>query len=276
MGCPKERYEELKLHESLTNQSCSRYPLACKELAFILRKAYSKAPKNLQSLLFQDTLDAFRLLPQVQSQNAISAANLLLQNAESTLPKQKKVLAVTEFKHAIVSSKRRNKAQQEEEGPCQFPEDILIHVFSYLDLQSLVSAAMVCRSWSSAACDNHLWESLYVNFFGGSDKYTDTVTGSDICIRENFKRVYQEVSSKKVAPYRGYCWHCSSIVWLTDTRCYNTHIGRDCTNPKVIPVSMAQIVDYVLYDSLPSESSSDSSDTDIDDLCVLKMWAYAK
>ena len=37
-----------------------------------------------------------------------------------------------------------------------------------------------------------------------------------------------------------------------------------------------QIVDYVLYDSLPSESSSDSSDSDIDDLCVLKMWAYAK
>lgn len=65
MGSPKERYEELELHESL-NQSY-RYAVACKELAFILRKAYSKAPKNLQSLIFEDTLSAFRLLPKYVS-----------------------------------------------------------------------------------------------------------------------------------------------------------------------------------------------------------------
>lgn len=52
----------------------------------------------------------------MQTQTAISAANVLLQKAESVFPKQKKVLAVTEFKHAMVSSKRRSKAQQEEEG----------------------------------------------------------------------------------------------------------------------------------------------------------------
>lgn len=52
----------------------------------------------------------------MQTQNSISAANILLQSAESSLPKQKKVCAVKEFKHAMVSCKRRGKAQQEEDG----------------------------------------------------------------------------------------------------------------------------------------------------------------
>ncbi|KAL3524347.1 hypothetical protein ACH5RR_017181 [Cinchona calisaya] len=292
MGTPKERYEELELFESL---NCSyRYAVACKELSFILREAYSAVPKNLQSLIFQDTLSAFRLLPKMQTQTAISAANVLLQKAESAFPKRKMVLAVTEFKNAMVSSKRCSKSQPEEEGPTHFPEDVLIHVFSYLDLQSLVSAAMVCRSWSSAASDNHLWESLYVNFFGCTEKYarvnclntggmakckedipsqSNIVTGSNIPWRDNFKSVYEGVSSKKSAPYRGYCRQCNSIVWLSDPKCYNSHTGKNCKNPKVVPISMSQIIDRVLYDCPPSESSSDS-DSDSDDMSVFKLWAY--
>ncbi|CAL9008645.1 hypothetical protein Pyn_27733 [Prunus yedoensis var. nudiflora] len=62
MSKPLERYQKLGLKESLPR--IHRYPLACKELSLILRGAYKKIPKNLQSLIFQDTLTAFRLLPE--------------------------------------------------------------------------------------------------------------------------------------------------------------------------------------------------------------------
>lgn len=48
-------------------------------------------------------------------QSAIPAANSLLQSAEFVLPKQKKLLAVKEYKHAVVASKRKSKADQDEE-----------------------------------------------------------------------------------------------------------------------------------------------------------------
>ncbi|KAM7504819.1 hypothetical protein LguiB_003723 [Lonicera macranthoides] len=170
MAGPRDRYEKLGLTESLSR--IYRYPLACKELAFILRLAYSKLPKNLQSLIFQDTLTAFRLLPEMQTQTAVSAVNFLLQGAEAALPKQKRSLAVKEFKHAMVAHKRRCKSQKEEEGIAQLPQDVLAHIFSFLDLQSLVSAAIVCQSWNASAGDNNLWQSQYVIFFGHSDNYS--------------------------------------------------------------------------------------------------------
>jgi len=46
----------------------------------------------------------------VQTSHGISSANLLVQAAEASLPKQKKSLAVSEFKHAVVAHKRRGKA----------------------------------------------------------------------------------------------------------------------------------------------------------------------
>lgn len=62
MTSPSERYQKLGLRESL--QKCYRYPIACKELSFILREAFHQIPKSLQSIIFEDTLLAFRLLPE--------------------------------------------------------------------------------------------------------------------------------------------------------------------------------------------------------------------
>lgn len=62
MSNPLEKYQKLGLKEALSR--IYRYPKACKELSFILRGAYNKLPKNVQALIFQDTLTAFRLLPQ--------------------------------------------------------------------------------------------------------------------------------------------------------------------------------------------------------------------
>lgn len=50
----------------------------------------------------------------MQTGYGISLANALLQAAEAALPKQKKALAVSEFKHAAVAYKRRSKSQQDE------------------------------------------------------------------------------------------------------------------------------------------------------------------
>jgi hypothetical protein len=62
MSTPFERYQKLALTESLSK--IYRYPIACKELSFILREAFHQFPKNLQTLIFQDTLFAFGLIPQ--------------------------------------------------------------------------------------------------------------------------------------------------------------------------------------------------------------------
>ncbi|XP_059667138.1 F-box protein At5g52880 [Cornus florida] len=292
MAEPLERYQELGFGESL--QQTFRYPIACKELSFILRQIYSKLPKNLQSLIFQDTLTAFRLLPQMQTQTAISAANLLLQSAEAALPKQKRALAVTEFKHAKVAQKRRCKAQQKEEGLIQLPRDVLVDIFSFLDLRSLVSAASVCRLWKSAASDNFLWHQQYVVFFGASNAYSkgsgqnsgvlnnghislEEGIPTTACVnwREAFKKAYEGNLSKKFMSYRGYCGHCKMIVWLSGMRCSN----KDCTvnskNQQVTLVSSEQIVGYILDDTLSMVSSSDS-DSDSDGGSVFRVWAHLR
>lgn len=46
----------------------------------------------------------------IQTQNAVSAVHLLLQSAQATLPKQKRNMAISEYKNAIVSYKRRSQA----------------------------------------------------------------------------------------------------------------------------------------------------------------------
>ncbi|KAL9317618.1 hypothetical protein ACSQ67_014135 [Phaseolus vulgaris] len=143
MSSALERYQKLGLRDSL--QKYYRYPIACKELSFILREAFHQIPKSLQSIIFQDTLLAFRLLPEIETKSAVSAAQFLLQNVEATLPNRKKNVAVTEFKHAMVSHKRRSKAHLVEKGSLQLPQDILVHVFSFLDMKSLVSAGLVSR-----------------------------------------------------------------------------------------------------------------------------------
>uniref|UniRef100_A0A2N9ECX8 F-box domain-containing protein n=1 Tax=Fagus sylvatica TaxID=28930 RepID=A0A2N9ECX8_FAGSY len=288
-----ERYQKLGLKESLPR--IYQYPIACKELSFILRATYNQLPKNLQSLIFQDTLTAFRLLPQMQTCTAVSAAHLLHQSAEAALPKQKRNLAVTEFKHAMVAHKRRYKARQEENGSTQLPQDVLVHIFSFLNLQSLVSAGLVCWSWNIAASDNHLWRLQYVSVFGDSDnclnikerqsdrpvedkKYKhlqDMATRTSIEWREAFKRAYIGNASKNLTSSRGYCGHCDTIVWLNNMKCSNEHHGLNSENQKLKPVSPHQVAEYIVDGSLNLISCSDS-DSDSDEGSISRLWAYPR
>ncbi|XP_028089420.1 F-box protein At5g52880-like [Camellia sinensis] len=291
-----ERYEKLGIGESLPR--IYQYPLACREISIILRGAYSKLPKNLQSLVFQHTLTAFRLLPLMQTQNAVSAANLLIQSAEAVLPKQKKVLAVTEFKHAKVAHKRRCKDRQEE-GSIQLPQDVVVHIFSFLDLQSLLSAASVCWLWNSAASDNHLWHLQHVMYFGDSNncskgrglqKYgilendehmqlqMEVNAGNNTDWRDTFKKACKGNSLKKLTSNRGYCGHCDAVVWLSNMKCSNKHCRLNSKSQKIKHISPEQIVEYILHGSpsMISSSDSDSGDSDSDEESFRKLWAIPK
>ncbi|KAL5540300.1 hypothetical protein UlMin_024426 [Ulmus minor] len=276
-----QRYQKLDLAKSLTK--IYYYPLACKELTYILKVAYTKFPKNLQALVFQDILTAFRLLPGTQTRNAVSAAQALLHSAEAVLPKQKKNLAVTEFKQAMVAYKRRSKASQEERRSAQLPEDVLVHIFGFLDVQSLVSVALVSWSWNLAASDNHLWHAQYARVFGNSleiddkdftslGKQKEMVSGTGIDWKEAFRYAYRAKPSRKLTSRRGYCEICKAVVWLDYLTCSSQH-------QELKPVSPSQIVEYILDDTFVVMSSSSSdSDSDLDEGSgsISRLWAYRR
>ncbi|XP_042004632.1 F-box protein At5g52880-like isoform X2 [Salvia splendens] len=282
---PIDRYQSLSIKECLSKPS--QYFFASKQLSFLLKNAYSKFPKNLQSLIFQDTIFAFRLLPEMQTQSAISAANSLLQSAEFALPKQKRALAVTEHKHAVVASKRKSKTNKEED---QLPQDVLVHMFGFLDVKSLLSASAVCRSWNGAAGDNCLWKLLYDTYFNNCEnvmknkgletvgttknemRQIDSITAFGVNYRFAFEAAYKD---EKLGCCTGYCSSCRSIVWLNRNRCSNQTGRRNEVEHQIMPMSIEKIDDFILNGFVSSESSS-YSDSDTDDEFALRLWAYPR
>ncbi|CAM8993420.1 unnamed protein product [Rhodiola kirilowii] len=296
MSNPLKRYRELGIEESLTIPC--RYPLACKDLSFILRHAYKKFPKNLQSQIFLDVLLAFRLLPDMERKDTEAAANLLFQTVEAGLPKQKKVQAVTHFKNAKIALKRRSKTRHRDTGSAELPEDVLLHVFGFLDLRSLLHAAQVCWVWNSATSDNHIWKKQYDTIFGNAEirvklqskmalrskklSLVKDASSDSIDWRESLKSGLTGIPSK-FKSHRGYCERCGTIVWLSNLKCAgeNFQLGGEQETHQVKPVKISEVVDYVLDGcaSLLVLSSSDSDgETSYNDYdCVetgSKLWAY--
>ncbi|WCJ36750.1 F-box family protein [Euphorbia peplus] len=290
----ERRYKKLALNDALSR--IHHYPTACKDLSFLLRQSYTKLPKNLQSILFHDTLSAFRLLPLKPTQSAVSAAHNLIQSAEAVLPKQRKNVAVKEFKHAMVAHKRSCKAHNHEEGETdELPQDVLVHIFSFLDLQSLVSVEQVCWSWNFAATNNQLWQSQFATYFGsklepskirngrrdGREKSSSlqgiTATKTDVDWREAFQTTYKGKSSKRLTSNRGYCGQCETIVWLDNMKCCNKDHTQQSQTQQIVPVSSHQVVDYVLngLSSIISSSDNDESE-ESDEESAPRLWAYQK
>ncbi|KAJ7564581.1 hypothetical protein O6H91_02G024100 [Diphasiastrum complanatum] len=177
----QRHYESLRLREAL--QRRVDYAKACKELAGLIKSVYASAPKGLQSIMFQDVLEAFRMLPEMDTSQQLSSSNLLLQSLEGVLPKQKRSLATSEYKQAAVAQRRYHKQQLEQNDSVHFPLDILISIFQFLDVHSLAMASLVSRSWNSAAQDDTLWRSHFLLVF--ENVYIDTLifrrAGFDIC-----------------------------------------------------------------------------------------------
>ncbi|PVH62100.1 hypothetical protein PAHAL_3G206100 [Panicum hallii] len=263
------------------------YPTACGELAALLRIGYAEIPKAAQALVASDVLLALRLLPDVQTGYALSAANTLLQAVEVALPKQKKAQAVSEFKHSVIAHKRRARVQQNSGLP-HIPHDVLVHIFTFLDMHSLVATGLVCWSWNSAANDNNLWKMHYSLFFGlcrlrcnsipvsGVQKSRDLVQSSIDSVsidpnfwwKESFHSKYAECASWKFASNRALCGQCRSVIWLSNLTCAAPHHcprnGRD--EVKLRPLLPDTVAKYILHhDDLAASSSSESDDTDDSD-----------
>ncbi|CAL4894517.1 unnamed protein product [Urochloa decumbens] len=279
-----ERYREMRIAATLSRPW--DYPTACGELAALLRLGYADLPKAAQALAAADVLLAFRLLPDVQTGYALSATNVLLQAVEVALPKQKKAQAVSEFKHSVIAHKRRARVQQNSGLP-HIPQDVLVHIFSFLDMHSLVAAGLVCWSWNSAANDNDLWKMNYSLFFGigylscngspvcGAQNSRGLVQSSmdSVSVDQNFgwKESFQskyagKSGSWKFASNRALCGHCRSVIWLSNLTCAAPHHcpknGRD--EVKLLPLLPDTVAKYILHDDLaaPSSKSDDTDDSD--------------
>ncbi|KAM0938414.1 putative F-box domain-containing protein [Dioscorea sansibarensis] len=277
-----KRYEALGMEEALSRSY--DYPSACQELALILRCAYNQLPKTLHSLLLRDTLAAFRLLPVMQTSHGLSAANLLLQAAEAVLPKQKKALAVSEFKHAVVAHKRRYRAHQHG-GSMQLPQDILIHIFKFLDMHSLITSSSVCWAWNAAANDNALWRLQYSLFFGSNGIFgksseqnrsiKDECPQANLDWKKEFCRKYTGNSSWRLKSNRAFCGHCKSIIWLSNITCDRPHHCATVEIKQFItkPLAPFKVVEYLLGETMLASSSSDS-ESDSEASTLPRLWAY--
>ncbi|KAH7651509.1 F-box domain-containing protein [Dioscorea alata] len=279
-----KRYEELGMGEALSRSY--DYPSACQELALILRCAYAQLPKTLHSLLLRDTLAAFRLLPVMQTSLGLSAANLLFQAAEAVLPRQKKALAVAEFKRAVVAHKRRYRAHQHGDS-IQLPQDILIHIFKFLDMRSLVTSSSVCWAWNAAANDNALWHLQYSLFFGSYGIFgksseqnqiiKDECPQANLNWKKEFCKKYTDNSFWRFKSNRAFCGHCKSIIWLSNITCDRLHHCATLEIKQFIikPMAPYKVVEYLLGETMLASSSSDS-DSDTEASKLPRLWAYPK
>ncbi|CAD6333141.1 unnamed protein product [Miscanthus lutarioriparius] len=229
-----ERYREMGIGAALSRPW--DYPTACGELAALLRLGYADLPKAAQALVASDVLLAFRLLPDVQTGYAVSTANVLLQAVEVALPKQKKAQAVSEFKHSIIAHKRRARVQQNSGSP-DIPQDILVHIFSFLDMHSLVAAGLVCCHLS---CNN--------------------IPVSGV-----------QYSMNSVSDYPTFSWkesfHSKSVIWLSNLTCASPHHcpKNRQDEVKLRPLLPDTVAKYILHVEELAASSSESDDTDDSD-----------
>lgn len=290
----KKRYERLALTDAL--QRTYDYPAACEELSAILRISYSKLPKDLQSRVFNDTISAFRRLPQVQTSYGMSSATILFQAADATFSQQRRKLASSEFKHAAVAHKRHYKTHHDG-GSAQLPQDVILLIFGFLDMRTLATASLVCWAWNSAASDNMLWRSQYSLLFGkyrggGCKEQTDeqhrdknvtvphqNIENADpmpgVSWREAFKTKYMGDPSWKFTSKRVFCRHCASIIWLSsmtsDTADHCPNRGTE--KCKIKPLSPDVVASYLIgHISLKGWFSY--GDSDSEEGSTIGFWLY--
>jgi hypothetical protein len=176
------------------------------------------------------------------------------------------------------------------------PQDILIHIFSFLEISSLVSSAQVsryfllyistlqsllhllffflllicfvssvCSSWNQATHENSLWQSQFDLHF--NHKVLIRMQ-SDIDWREAFKKAYIAAnSSEALRSGRGYCSYCDSIVWHENLRCLNKQCRLKSGNKPLDLITTHQVVNYLLG----IESSDDESESD-DEAFPGRLW----
>ncbi|CAM6122349.1 unnamed protein product [Calypogeia fissa] len=297
-------YAQLHINAALSRR-CD-YSQACKELSGILRKVYVRAPKAVQFTIYNDVLSAFRLLPEMDTFQQLSAAEVLLQAVEATLPKKRRIAAASEYKQAAVAQNRKAK-HQEFERPADYVHlttDLLLKIFGFLDPRSLAISSGVCRIWNEAAYDDGLWRTHFLSMFdrlnieresmslnsmfrcGGLDQSQNFV-GAD-GERHGFWR--KALAWKLSRPghlerlsisNRVLCMGCKTLYWLSEPPGVQNK-RRNCRHQQYTarPVPVGKVLDFILNElSMSSSSSSSDSDTDEDlrqRYGLSRSWAYPK
>lgn len=78
----------------------------------------------------------------------------------------------------------------------RFSEEMLLTIFSYLDVSELINCHRVSRRWYRISSDNSLWKKLYSSRFGDNDKYHGTDKDMSLKWKVLFRIQYN--------------WHCGS------------------------------------------------------------------
>ena len=55
---------------------------------------------------------------------------------------------------------RRRVIYQDTAAICKFPEDLLLRIFTYLDVLSILHCSCTCRLWNRLARDRTLWQNV--------------------------------------------------------------------------------------------------------------------
>ncbi|KAJ8303012.1 hypothetical protein KUTeg_019408 [Tegillarca granosa] len=128
-------------------------------------------------------------------------------------------------KQVSVSNKvvRPKKFMKKVASVIELPDEITLHIFSYLDVQDLLIVAQVCRSWYILANDNSLWRPIFETYspqnkdgekksaekrdskassslVNHSSQYLKTLCIKS-CVEFRNKKAYRLV--KKINPYTG-------------------------------------------------------------------------
>lgn len=290
----QRRYQSLQLHDAISRRN--DYVEACKELQGVLKAVYVGVTKAFQGVLYEDVVHAFRTLPGMENTQQLEAAKSLLQTVQDIFPKQRRAAAAHEYKIAIIAWHRQCRSPEALPECLQLSGDTLLHVFEYLDARSLAIASAVCRAWNVAATDDTLWRTQFLSLFGTSNlslnlmnvagirdavRKPDQVNSTGQVLqkppdnsvgawRKAFNLAQKGRSSQLFMSNRAYCPVCKAVIWLVDPpwkpvkgKCVARKQILDHHSPR--PMSVSQVVRYVVSRDTASASESSSSDSDEDD-----------
>ncbi|KAH8963587.1 hypothetical protein BDL97_04G021300 [Sphagnum fallax] len=302
------RYRDLQLHSAITRR-CD-YAEACKELRGVVRAAYVNAPKALQGVIYNDILHAFQTMSGMDTSQHLIAARELLQTAEDILPKQRRTSAAHGYKTAAITWHRRHKNPEPQADSVQLSEDSLVYIFGFLDACSLATASAVCKAWNVAANEDSLWRAQFLSLSLAPDLNSKIL--SLVGIREgddwqgrsdNTGQLVQNQVDKPIGLWRKafdlarqgrvsrvfmsnrvFCPQCKGILWLPESKL--KPMESKCVVKKQIldhhslrPMSVDQVVRYVVHADLPNSSASSSSDSDEDEeegQSFFRLWNVRK
>ena len=66
---------------------------------------------------------------------------------------------------ASLSKRRRVVVPQDGAAICKLPEDLVLHMFSFLDVLSLVRCSWTCRQWNRLSGDWTLWRHVDLTLY---------------------------------------------------------------------------------------------------------------